>query len=80
MAFGGVAIGNINAQLAAIVVGINMSRISSSSPMATPAITGQKIATKATLLISSVINKTTAIKIDVMTRVEALFEETIFPI
>ena len=54
MALGGVAIGSINAQLLAMVTGISKYKMGISSPRAIPATTGAKTATKATLLISSV--------------------------
>ena len=40
MAFGGVAIGNINAQLLAMVTGINKFKIGIFNPIAIPATTG----------------------------------------
>ena len=54
MAFGGVAIGSIKAQLLAIVTGINKCNTGISRPMAIPATTGANTATKATLLMISV--------------------------
>lgn len=56
MAFGGVAMGSIKAQLLAMVTGMSKYRIGTPRPIAIPATTGAKTATKATLLISSVIN------------------------
>ena len=56
IAFGGVAIGNINAQLDAIVTGIKTYNSGTPKPIAIPAITGAKTATNATLLINSVMN------------------------
>lgn len=62
MALGGVAIGSIKAQLLAIVTGINKYSMGISNPIAIPATTGAKTATKATLLINSVINSIKKIK------------------
>src|SRR5690606_2080257 len=56
MALGGVAIGNIKAQLLAIVIGINKCRSGIFKPIAIPATIGANTAVKATLLINSVIN------------------------
>ena len=55
IALGGVAIGNIKAQLAAMVIGINSCNSGISIPIAIPAITGARTVTRATLLINSVI-------------------------
>ena len=55
MAFGGVAMGSIKAQLLAMVTGINTFNIGMFKPIAIPATTGASTATRATLLISSVI-------------------------
>jgi len=55
MALGGVAIGSIKAQLDAIVTGIKTYNNGISNPIVTPATTGAKTATSATLLINSVI-------------------------
>ncbi len=52
MALGGVAIGSINAQLDAMVTGISTFSIGIFNPIAIPATTGARTATKATLLIS----------------------------
>lgn len=56
MAFGGVAMGSIKAQLLAIVTGMSRYTIGIPRPIAIPATTGANTATKATLLMSSVIN------------------------
>ena len=56
MAFGGVAMGSIKAQLLAMVTGINTFKIGMFKPIAIPATTGANTATNATLLMSSVIN------------------------
>lgn len=56
MALGGVAIGNIKAQLLAIVTGINRFKIEIFKPTTIPTTTGAKTATKAKLLLNSVIN------------------------
>ena len=67
MAFGGVATGNMKAQVAAIATGITRSIGSSPSPTATPPIRGRKAAAVAVLLVSSVrpstISATAAIRI-----------------
>ena len=65
-AFGGVAIGSINAQLAAIVVGITKTRGLTSSPIAKIINIGEKVATVAVLELSSVKSmiKATAININ----------------
>ena len=66
-AFGGVAIGNINAQLAAIVVGITKIRGLTSNPIAKIISIGEKVATVAVLEFSSVkkIINATAISIKI---------------
>ena len=69
MAFGGVAIGNINAQLLAMVTGINKFKIGMFNPIAIPATTGVKTATNATLLISSVINNIKMINKETVNRI-----------
>ena len=61
IAFGGVAMGNINAQLEASVMGIMRERTGLPSPKAIPAMTGRNTVTKATLLMSSVMKRTNMI-------------------
>ena len=62
MAFGGVAMGNIKAQLLAMVTGMSKYKSGISKPIAIPATTGAKTATRATLLINSVIKSIKRIK------------------
>ena len=62
MALGGVDMGSIKAQLLAMVTGIKTYNIGIPSPIAIPAITGAKTATKATLLINSVMNSISKIR------------------
>ena len=75
MAFGGVAIGSIKAQLLAIVTGISTYSIGTSSPMAIPATTGAKTATRATLLISSVIKSIRIISKETVNNILISLEE-----
>ena len=66
-ALGGVAIGSINAQLAAMVVGITKIKGLTSSPIAKIINIGEKVATVAVLELSSVnkIIKATAINTNI---------------
>ena len=61
---------NIKAQLLAIVTGINRYSIGISRPIAIPATTGARTATKATLLINSVINNINTISKEIAQDVE----------
>lgn len=61
MALGGVDIGNIKAQLAAIVTGIHSCMGAMPAPTAMAPTTGRNIVTKATFDITSVRNKETVV-------------------
>ena len=61
MALGGVDMGSIKAQLAAIVAGIVRNKGFLPRARAIPVITGIATVISATLLITSVINKTTVV-------------------
>ena len=62
MALGGVLMGNMKAQLAAMVTGTAKAKGAWPRPTATEATTGTKTCTKARLLISSVRNKATVVR------------------
>ena len=62
IAFGAVATGSLNAQLAAKVIGIHNNKGDKPSSRATAATTGRKVAVVATLLVSSVKKMTSAVE------------------